>query len=82
MRSSARNTKRFLGPPKELTPDTMVMGFTAAQWHQKLTSGWADEMAIVRERVERLKREGFDFTLPTGQESQHVASYFSKSRKP
>ncbi len=72
--SNARNTKRFLAPPKELTPETMVLGFTAAQWHEKLTGNMAAELARVRQLVEQTKDQ--PQTMP--RENQDVGSAYSR----
>lgn len=75
MMSSARNTKRFLGPPKKLTPETGALGFTAAQWHEKITGGMAEELARVRRLVEQLKDQPPP-TMPT--KSQDVGSWYGE----
>jgi len=45
---------RFLKEPKELTPDTMILGFTAAQWHEKLTGNMTEYLAAEKKRIDEL----------------------------
>jgi|GEM_PF-5883403 len=78
--TTARNTKRFLSEPKELTPNTRVLGFTAGQWDEALTGHMEAALVQVRRIVEQHK--GLVHALPVGDAaSGDVASTYRQNRK-
>lgn len=75
MMTTARNTKRFLSEPKELTPNTRVLGFTASQWDEALTGHMASTLDQVKRLVDQNK--GKAHIAPIGKaESGDVASTY------